>query len=381
MFKLLKARKKLFIAVFSVSLIGTFLSIIFMNIISTSTGSWMYQLTYNNEEALSSCVISDNGKLIVVGSANNNLYLFEKSSSTPLWLYRMDDDILDVDMSANGQYIVAGADEDLFLFEKTSSTPLWIYSTGSVIRNVGISSNGNYIMILTESHEICLFQKNSSSPLWNITQSFPGPYVLGEISNEGSYIVSVSNGVIYLYNASNSAIIWQYDTGEPVISALTISANGEYLAAGGQDSKIHLFNKTGPTPIQIYSTGASVRSISLSENGTYIAAGCADGFYLFEISNSTEKWKFITLDDAYHVAISSNGEYIIGGGVSYSIDIDYLYLFKKGTNTPEWIKQVGHRVETVDINSAGTVIAASSGFRFYLLNRDNPFIDEAYILN
>lgn len=366
--------------VISLSVIGSIFSITSINIQPGARNSWMFRLPDNPEESWSPCAISEDGKYVVVGSGNNYLYFFEKSHPTPLWRYRMIDDIRDVDISSNGQYIVASdGDGTLFLFRKTSSTPIWNYTSGSPTHKVKISSDGNYIILGIESFQtIVLFQRNSSTPLWNATSS---GFNVVDISHDGEYIVSVRNGVVLIYDKSNSSPIWQYDTGEPIIGSLSISPNGEFFAVGGQDSKIHVFNKTGPSPIKIYSIGATVRSVSLSEDGSYIAVGSEDGFYLFEISNSTEKWKYFTDDDGNHVAISSDGNYMIGGSVSYDLGNDYLFLFNTENSNPQWVKPVEYNLRMVDINSDGKFIAATTGSRFYMFDRDNPFIDEANPLN
>jgi len=368
------SKRKTIILLLIISIGGSITSISFL--IFTLNGSWSFNLTNNNEENNNSCAISADGQYIVVGSGNDHIYLFGKSSSTPQWSYRADDNINAVDISASGQYIVAGgSDGILYVFERTSSIPLWTYSVNDIVINVGISADGNYIFAC-DSFGLFLFSRDSEIPLW--FKSFGGGFSIAEISGGGSYLVSVSNGVVNFYHKSNSTPLWQYDTGEQFITGLAMTPSGEFFAVGGQDNRIHVFNKTGPDPIQMYFVGAIVRSLAISDNGNYISAGCSDGLYLFEKSNPNRLWRHLSLGDGYQTAMSSDGNFIAYGGFGYDNNQDYIYFFKKSSNTPLWWKIVINRVSGLRLSADGSIIAVAAGFNFYLLNSDNPAIDELY---
>ncbi|MFX0043766.1 MAG: WD40 repeat domain-containing protein, partial [Candidatus Hodarchaeota archaeon] len=96
---------------------------------------------------------SSDGNYIITGGLDNTVYLFERSSSTPLWNYTATGQFGDGDrprcvaISANGNYIAAGShDYNIYLFEKTNSTPLFNYTTGGEISCIAISENGGYIV-------------------------------------------------------------------------------------------------------------------------------------------------------------------------------------------------------------------------------------------
>ncbi|MFX0145070.1 MAG: PQQ-binding-like beta-propeller repeat protein, partial [Candidatus Hodarchaeota archaeon] len=66
----------------------------------------------------------------MAGSDDNNVYLFDRTSSTPLWNYTTGNYVYPVAISSHGQYIAAGSgDNNVYLFNRTSSTPLWTYAT------------------------------------------------------------------------------------------------------------------------------------------------------------------------------------------------------------------------------------------------------------
>ncbi|MHA1190919.1 MAG: WD40 repeat domain-containing protein [Promethearchaeota archaeon] len=69
--------------------------------------------------------LSDNGNYIAMGSHDDQVYLFEKSSPIPLWNYTAGDDINCVAISSDGSHIVAGSnDYQVYLFyQEVPSTP------------------------------------------------------------------------------------------------------------------------------------------------------------------------------------------------------------------------------------------------------------------
>ena len=76
------------------------------------------------------------------------------------------------------------------------------------------------------------------------------------------------------------SILWKYETGDWVKS-VSISSDGEYIAAGSFDNYVYLFNREGKL-LWKYETGDWVWSVSISSDGEYIAAGSNDrNVYLF----------------------------------------------------------------------------------------------------
>lgn len=370
------AKKKIIKLLLIISIGGSIASSSFLIFTLFSfTGSWSFNLTDNLMDCSSCCAISSDGKYIVVGSGNDYVYLFEKSSSTPRWSYRIDDTVVDVDISANGRYIVAGSiDGDFYVFERENSNPIWSYSASSRIVNVGISADANYIFfITTNNHELYFFNRDSDIPLW--TKSFAGDVAV--ISGNGNYIVSIYGGSIMFYSKLSSTPLWQYNTGESFILALAITPNGEFFTAGGQAHKVHLFNRTGAIPFQVYSVDNTVRSLAISDDGNYISAGCSDGLYFFEKSNSSRLWRYLTTE-GYQTSISSDGSIIAFGGITESWVQDNVYLFNNDSNNPLWEKILINNVRSIMISDDGSVLAVAAGFNFYLFNSNNPTIDTFY---
>ena len=95
-------------------------------------------------------------------AGEDNVFLFDKDSSTPLWGYEAlggGNDVVTVAMSADGEYIVAGSARNrVYLFNKDSSTPLWSYTAGNEVRSVSVSADGKYIAAGSYDDNVYTFQ-------------------------------------------------------------------------------------------------------------------------------------------------------------------------------------------------------------------------------
>ena len=162
--------------------------------------------------------------------------------------------------------------------------------------------------------------------------------------------------------------LWSYETGWDV-SSITISSDGSYVAAGergmGWGVKVYLFSRDSSTPL--WSCGGGYRdawSVAISSDGSYIAAGDEDGnVYLFSRDSSIPLWSYTTGAFLIPVAISSDGSYIAAGGRG-------VYLFSRDSSIPLWSYDVLSSIDSVAISSDGSYIAAGNwDDKIYLFSR------------
>ena len=191
------------------------------------------------------------------------------------------------------------------------------------------------------------------------------------ISADGEYIAAGSDdNKVYLFDKDSNAPLWSHTTGNDVHS-VSISADGEYVVAGSYDNRVYLFDKDSGTPLWNYYTGDDVMSVAISADGEYIAAGtcnapCSgsgydDKVYLFDKDSNTPLWSYKTGDDVHTVAISADGEYIAAGGSFAGGSFDNkTYLFHKDSSTPLWSYTAGGTVHSVAISADGEYIVAGS---------------------
>jgi WD40 repeat protein len=256
-----------------------------------STPLW----NYTAEDTVGTVDISADGEYIVAGTSfpDGTVCLFD-NAGTLLWSYDTGmNNLDDIAISANGEYFVVRDVNEVYFFDKDSSTPLWIYSSenGVNVRTVSISVDGEYIVAGFEYDGLILFDKDSNTPLW----SYESQAVMqASISANGEYI-AIANYIddwrVTLFDKDSSTPLWNYTTdddttNDDALRAVAISANGEYIAAGSEDNKVYFFDKDSSTPLWNYTTRNAVNyySVDISADGEYIVAGIDDPgmVYLFE---------------------------------------------------------------------------------------------------
>ena len=300
---------------------------------------WIYQTG-----GMVSVSISSDGNYIVAGSDDGKVYLFDKSSSTPLWSYTTGGYVNSVSISSDGYFIATGGyGGTVYFFNRLNSAPVW--SSLGKGSEVSLSSDGQYIAAGGYSNNIYLFDRFSNTPLWSVEMS-SSPKV--SISSDGNYVVVGSLDWVYLFSKTYGPPIWSYQTTGSVTS-VSISSDGSYVAAGDSTGKVYLL-RDGISELA-YQASGEVSSVSVSSDGSYIVAGTR-GYYVYLLNRSSGlSWSYYTDGQVRSVAISSDGSYIVAGGKG-------VYFFSRSSGTPIWYSSWIY--QSVSISSDGSYIAAGT---------------------
>ncbi len=218
------------------------------------------------------------------------------------------------------------------------------------------TSDGNIYSLNGDGHLIRIYQT--------------GGYVWGvSVSSDGGLLAAGSSvKKLYLLNMKGE-VLWDYNIGTTVYN-VSMSSDGQYIAVSADDH-ICLFNNEGE--LLWNEQMEAVRGISLSSDGTYIAAvqavkGWEEKMSLYKKHNGNgsdlrNKWRHKSEDYMWGAAVSPDGSYIAAG----SSDGNIYFLNSKGKLL--WTYQTGGYVWGVSVSSEGKLVAAgSSDGHIYLLN-------------
>ncbi|MBY8988612.1 MAG: hypothetical protein KGD61_09175 [Candidatus Lokiarchaeota archaeon] len=306
-----------------------------------------------------SVAISSNGDYIAAVSRFpgylNKLYLFSKLNSTPLWEFSFSggDSYSQVVMSSDGNYIVIASTE-LHFFHKFSSTPLWSATTYGAITSVDMSSDGNFILAGSKYNELVYFFNSSSPiPLWNYT-STDDIYSIA-LSSNGKF-AAVGTDELLLFNTSDllpNVPLWKYEINMSETAStkmeVDISSNGNYIAASStvhnpitsqNDINVYFFDNLNSTPKAPLWTDTkrtdSIRDISITPLGDFIFVVGRESLYLYAKTGSKpifqKKPRVPISQSLLSGAISADGTYFVVGGLST------LWFFNR--NNPALIEEL-----------------------------------------
>lgn len=338
---------------------------------------WSYDI---GESQVQNIAISDNGNYIAV-KTNDYIYFFSKDSNQPLWKYQCETGAEDpsggsgwVDISFDGEYVAGGCRESLNLFSKSGKL-VWTYKGNIGIYAVSISADGGYLAVATSfSDELIFFSRKSNKPLWKYkaTSDVHGL----SVSSDGSLIAAGSHSPeekAYLFSKESNAPLTGYKTSPdaPVWTA-AMSRDGKYTVYGLDSANtytsIFLFSNDKNTPLKTWTTDWWVRSVDISSNGKYIAAGSGDhNLYLIDMDKDEPLWKFEADERVGSVSISQDGNYIAAGSKDKKV-----YLFSKESKIPLWDYKTDSWVDSIAISADGAYIVAGTGAVNYMSEGHHP---------
>jgi WD40 repeat protein len=362
--------------------------------------SYLYPMwNYSTGGVVSSVAISADGNYIAASSnlPDGNFYLFNTSNlANPLiWSYSAPlSQARRVAISSDGNYIAAGSAYSVFLFNKSSGTPLWSYNTTEKVSQVSISSDGNYIAATTfkgsfgdfKYGNIYLFNNSIvplKTPMWNY--SIPAISTSAALSSDGYYIAvgaqipwDFVDGAIYLFNKSMSpdkTPMWNYQTG--AIPEVAMNSNGSYIvAADAINGLVHVFENQSSHPTRNFNPGSPVYSVDVSPNGEYIVAGCEDLIYHVDHHKIyPDYWTYSSWDynDVLFVGISDNGLDI---AVEYARKNIHCFDIKQSAKIL-WYFGTDDLIETAEISNDGNyVVLGGYDSNVYVFNNSAPLPED-----
>ncbi len=297
-----------------------------------------------------------------------------------------------VAISSNGSYVAGTIGEKLYLFSKDNNTPLWSSYIESSAIGIDISADGNYIAVGVANagsygDKIFFFSKESNESLWEYKAEHPGYEQTGnfyrpDMTLDGQY-VAVSSGCpdrrAYLFSRNGTLLFRsQMLTQDSPVHKSAISDNGSLIAYSADHNSglpiVFLYSQNG-TQLWNFSspTDATSRAISISSDGNYIAAGTTGGrVYLFSKETNTPLWSFSApgnYSNIGDVKLSSSGDYLIAGGTTNKI-----YLFSKNQSQPLWSFNANTWLNAVDFND--NYIIAGTGIHEYLYEGNTVSTEE-----
>jgi len=280
------------------------------------------------------------------------------------WKYNAGEEVVDVRMSMDGNYIVAVTDwpAKVILLDSSGSL-IWDESVSDRLESVSISGNGSRIVVGTSYKDVLLFDGDGEL-LWEKELTTRSLYDV-DMSADGRYIVLGGyDNVTYLYD-NMGVQVWNFTLGYWVES-VSISSDGEYVAAGSWDDFVYLFNGDGEL-LWKFNTTWAVYAVSVSPEGNFVAAGNSYGNVSFFDNSGNRLWQ-TAVGDSDGISVSANGEYI---AVAERYSDKITLLNKTGAILWEW--QAADYVNDVDISDDGRyVVAGSSDEHVYFLENLKP---------
>lgn len=213
--------------------------------------------------------------------------------------------------------------------------------------DAALSDNGGLAVVASINHGGSLWQLPQYERVfnWNHKADTFSLFDQVALSGDGRYGATAEQAKLTLWDASTgqSLNFWSLP-GD--IRSLDISADGQYLLAGLDNSTAVLISTAQGKGVRIFSTDDEVSSVALSDDNTLAVAGTRLGsVYLWNTDNGDVRGQWSHDNQVRSVALSPDNRYAFSGAQAGSGVVVDLSSGKVAMN--------------IDINRAGEIAAAT----------------------
>lgn len=178
------------------------------------------------------------------------------------------------------------------------------------------------------------------------------------ISPDGLFVYSADDeGILRKHNLLDGTLVWPVSHSKP-LSALAVSPDGEFIAAGTRDwssTTFQIWDKEGWMKISIPHAG-TVNKVIFSFDSQK-AACCSEDktIVVWDRGSNTVLWTFNIAEPVYDICFTPDGQKLISTGPDFSVAVWDL-------NTGSRQNFTGHtgQITAVAVNSSGTLMASGS---------------------
>lgn len=254
----------------------------------SSLGDLVYRWEVNdNAVRIVSLVISLDGRKVIAGTSNGDVFLWDHSNWSPILLKRFDDRPAKIAVSSTGdQLAIVTGSSQLQIWELNGSLGKLIYSEDigqNGIQKVWFAPDGNYIYIATKDYKL--------------------------------NVLSLQN-----YKLEPNG----FQSGTSIVISMAWTADSKYLATGGIDKVIRIWElDSGRNVAKLFGHTNSVSSLSFSADGSrLVSSDRGTTVRIWDWQNEREVMNVVESDRSYsYVGFRSNVNKLLLASPEHGVQI------------------------------------------------------------
>ena len=286
----------------------------------------------------------------------------------PLWQYYQVNGISNVEISDDSVNISATYAKTVSLWRNHTSTPYNSKTVGQGISSMDMSSDGRFVVTGEETDTtVTLWEEGSKN--WEKTNFFLSLNDV-DMNPNGTHIAVVDYRNVYYFGTNSEEQIWEANHLSDTMTAVAISPNHQYIAAGTEDGNVYVYETSSDVAIWYHSgtLDGKITDIDFSGDSNYLIIGSENGkVYVYESEGEDPVLEYGQTDEVTCVSGSFNSDYF-----AFGTDQGLITVLNRSAQFKEWDVNIGGIITDIDFNGDAThVVAGSNNKKLVLANATN----------
>jgi len=220
--------------------------------------------------------MSEDGEYLAAGDRLGTIY-FLKTAPTDLTQHVIPGGVLALSISKSGMLAATAARGGLYYFDETSSEAgyAWSFEVHTSFPQLAMSGEARHIVIGDNSGYVYLV--SSSGELIDRERVRGAISTLSMSEAKGRVVVGSTSGTVTLYLVRDRLEKLESLEASGPVTSTVISENGERISVALLDGSISMFNQSLATRMWTFDAGGIVHSLSISHDGQVMAAASDTG--------------------------------------------------------------------------------------------------------
>jgi WD40 repeat protein len=269
--------------------------------------------------------ISPDGKIVVSGSADNTIKVWDLASGRLLRTIEPHSSwIFSVAISPDGKNIVSG--------NWDNTIDIWQIEDGKRLRSLnGHKDSVTSVAISPDGKTIVSGSKDRTIKIWNIADGNLQQTLTGHTNSINSVAISSDGKTIISGSEDRTISTWQIGDGkrllnltghEDIVTSVAISPDGKTIVSGSKDRTVSVWGSADGQRLRTIPHAYSVLAVAISPDGKTIFSGSSDRTIKAWQLTDGKPIQVLSSDWVVtSVAISPDGQTILSGSGDRAIDV------------------------------------------------------------
>jgi photosystem II stability/assembly factor-like uncharacterized protein len=260
-------------------------------IVDLRDGKVVATLSGHKGEALSVAVAGD-GSAIYTGGADRTIAVWDaKGARKGTWQGHE---------GAVTALVVSGDGARLYSGDNQWRIHVWDAAAGKEVgRLEGHTASVNALALSPDGSRLYSASSDGTVGIWDLSTSKRVAKAAGHeaevlclaLSPDGSTLWTGSRSpTVLAFQAATGEAKGSFDAGLPMVYALAAAADGQRLYAAGAANDVHVLSLEGKLERKLTGSPGPVLALAASEQGSWVAAACADGVLRAWETGETPRW-------------------------------------------------------------------------------------------